>query len=168
MELIWEYAIEDIPPRIIEIKKIKRPSLPWWSSAPIPALLHACSRSRFLAQKHYEPTFPYGPCHWRQPGQPRFTRLLFNYEKDVIYLSGVLDFIGLLEYVEEMYYEDRMRARKMAFGPPLQKQVEERLHMDESLNSARVLVDLLSKLEITESTLHGKSLTAAFVKERAW
>jgi hypothetical protein len=52
----------------------------------------------------------------------------------------------------------------MTFGPPLQFQVEERLRMDESLNSVRVLVDFLSKLEISESTLHGKNLTAAFVK----
>jgi hypothetical protein len=118
-------------------------------------VLHTCSRSRFLAQKHYEPTFPYGPCHWRQPGQPQFTRFLFNYEKDTLYLSGVRDFIGLSEYLEEMKYEDRMRVRKMAFGPPLQKQVEERLHMDESINSARVLVDLLPRLEISETILQG-------------
>lgn len=135
----------------------------------VPRSHSRAARSLFLAQKHYEPSFPYGPCYWsRQRGQARFTHLLFNNEKYIIYLLEVLDYISLWESVEEMYYEDEIRVRKMAFGSSLQLRVEERLRMDESFNSARVLVDLLSKLEVSESALHGKNLMVVFVKEHAW
>jgi hypothetical protein len=132
LELIWEYAIEYIPPRIIEIKTSERPWLPWWSSAPIPALLHTCSRSRFLAQKHYEPSFPY---NGRQPGRSRFTRILFNFEKDILYFSG--ESICLLEYRDEMKDKQRMRVRNVAFGPPLQEQDDEYLYRGKVLMVGR-------------------------------
>jgi hypothetical protein len=61
-----------------------------------------------------------------------------------------------LEYVDEMKYEERMRVRKMAFGPPLQKQDEEHFHMEESIYSARALVDLLPRLKIFEIMIKGR------------
>jgi hypothetical protein len=137
LELIWEYAIEYIPPRIIEIETSERPWLPCWSSAPIPALLHTCSRSRFLVQKHYEPSFPY---NGRRPGQSRFTRILFNFEKDILYFSG--ESICLLEYRDEMKDKRRMRVRNVAFGSPLQEQDDEFLHMGEGLDGGALLVFL--------------------------
>ena len=59
-DLIWTFAITAIPGRTVDITtNPKSPSdqYSWISTAPIPALLWTCSRSRFLTQQAYPFSF---------------------------------------------------------------------------------------------------------------
>jgi hypothetical protein len=160
LELIWAYTLEDATARIIEIKKSKRPWLPWYCSTPIPALLHVCSRSRFLAQKHWEPSFPYGG---RQPGQARFSRIWFNFEKDILYFSR--ETISLHEYLNQMKRNERNRIRNVAFELPLQGQDEQYLDINEGANVAGSLFNIWPELKMVEFINQGTSYMTEFEDE---
>jgi hypothetical protein len=94
-DLIWTFAIDDIPPRTVDI--ISNPKSPpnlysWISTAPIPALLHTCARSRSLTQKSYPLSFT------SQTTSNNGT--YFNFQKDTLYFGREFKFAT--DFIEDV------------------------------------------------------------------
>jgi hypothetical protein len=118
-DLIWTFAIDDIPPRTVDI--ISNPKSPpnlysWISTAPIPALLHTCARSRSLTQKSYPLSFT------SQTTSNNGT--YFNFQKDTLYFGREFKFAT--DFIEDVGEEEREKVKKLAFGLWHQTERDER------------------------------------------
>lgn len=80
--LIWQYSIDDIGPRIVELRrekfKVRRGvSQYWFTSCPIPPVLHACSTSRHIKLDRWHLCFD----------DIDNTRIFFDLKEDILYFS---------------------------------------------------------------------------------
>ena len=129
-DLIWEFAIEAIPPRTVDIiYNFKLPCISWLSTSPIPALLHTCSRSRFLAQKHYQLSFP-------SNFDRKIPTIFFNFEKDTLYLGK--PFGSTVDFMRDIGWEERRKVKHLALGLAQQTKDEEFLAPREEYESVDV------------------------------
>ena len=108
-DLIWSFAIDAIPPRTIDITS--NPKSPptqysWISTAPIPALLSTCSRSRSLIQNSYPLSF----ASKTTSNHGTF----FNFQKDTLQFARGFTFSS--DFVQDVGAEERGKVKKLAFG----------------------------------------------------
>jgi hypothetical protein len=115
-DLIWLFAINTIPPRTVEITGNPKSPLgvhSWIPTAPLPALLHTCSRSRHLTQQHYPLSF--------SSSQTTFSNgIYFNFQKDTLYFGKEFNFT--VDFIQEVGKEERGKVKRLAFG--LEQQTE--------------------------------------------
>ena len=118
-DLIWSFAIKAIPPRTVEITSNPKSPLSlhsWISTAPLPALLHTCSRSRSLAQKYYPLSF--------SSSQNTFSNgIYFNFQKDTLYFGKEFNFA--VDFIRDVGKEERGKVRRLAFGLAQQTELDE-------------------------------------------
>jgi hypothetical protein len=124
-DAIWKCAIDSISPRVIELRKGVRAmnynqfphQIPTWignltSSCPIPSMLHACQRSRWLALKRWKLSFAFGK-GWRNP-----PTIFFDFAHDTLLLHSSPDngFASLNDFAADVNSRDRKALRKIAFS----------------------------------------------------
>lgn len=89
--LFWEFAIEAVEPRVVEIWEGYQGEFPdgkyawtgqFTSSCPIPSVLHACRDSRCLALKRWKLCFAYE----EQPA-----KIFFDLTSDILYFGRAFD-----------------------------------------------------------------------------
>jgi hypothetical protein len=115
---IWQCAINNEGPRVVEIQSHYYKKLAggpegdylytgtYTSSCPIPAALHACSRSRILASRRWKRSFAFG----RRPA-----KIYFDFSCDILYFGN---FFGLSELRDQKCnIADRKAIRYIAFRP---------------------------------------------------
>lgn len=123
-DAIWKCAMDSIGPRVVELRKGVRAmnynqfphQRPTWignltSLCPIPSVLHACQRSRWLALKRWKLSFAFGR-GWRNP-----PTIFFDFTHDTLLFreSGDNNFASLHDFVADVNARDRKALRKIAF-----------------------------------------------------
>lgn len=119
-DIIWTLAIQDVQRRIIELehrefRKSRRyhERTPCLSApAPIPALLHACRRSRALAMKRWTLTFKINDERCNAP------KVWFDFTGDFLVFLGSNTFaVGNLDFytsANHVHFDDRARLQNIA------------------------------------------------------
>lgn len=137
-DLIWEHAIAAVPPRIVELnggieETICTPDgdvvpvvFGFVSNAPIPVVLHICSRSRELAMKRWDLTFHSkyklidGNARHITPNLKAVPRTWFDFESDTLlfleHTSNRSKNISLGQFFQDIKAENRKRVRNIAIS----------------------------------------------------
>lgn len=79
-DIIWEFAINAIPSRVVALNFFK-------NQAPIPALLHACSRSRLLSLRRWQ-LIEEAPIPWTPEAYFAGYKLFVDFQNDILLLAA--------------------------------------------------------------------------------
>jgi hypothetical protein len=130
-DLCWQHAINSAASRTVTIRytppkttNYSNTSL-YTSASPIPALLHACSRSRALALKRWRLAFAY---------QTEVPKVFFDFQNDNLFFGRHFVNMGLF------HTDDRKEVKRVALS--FRVQVRE-VRGDLSMASARLLAKML-------------------------
>jgi hypothetical protein len=111
--MIWQIAIYDVKPRIVQVKENSIPSTrrstyfnrrEFISACPIPGVLHACRASRSLALRRWRQSFAAS----RQPA-----KIFFDFSCDILFIPEDL---GLANFAKRVDPVDRVRLNRLAIS----------------------------------------------------